>query len=264
VGEALGTLVFEEIEHVILTSATLTTQGNFEFIKSRLGLKYCEELMLGSPFNYKEQALLYLRDTLSDPGQRHEEYITSLTKEIESLLEITGGRAFVLFTSYQDMDRVYSELSCKLNKYHIFRQGDMPAYRLLEEFKEKDGSVLFGTATFWQGVDVPGSALECVIIARLPFSVPGEPVIEARLEEIRRRGKNPFLEYQVPQAILRLKQGFGRLIRRKDDTGVVAILDPRIKTRDYGRMFLTSLPPCRHTHILKDVETFLAKSRARL
>lgn len=133
----------------------------------------------------------------------------------------------------------------------------MSSYRLLKDFKECEGSVLLGTATFWQGVDVPGTALECVIITRLPFSVPNEPVVEARIEELKRQGENPFLQYQVPQAILRLKQGFGRLIRRKDDFGIVAILDPRIKTRYYGRMFLDSLPPCRHVSSLKEVEAFM-------
>jgi len=257
VGDALNKLIFEETEHVILTSATMTTQGNFNFLKSRLGLEECNEVILGSPFNYKEQALLYLPDGISEPGKSHEEYLNSLVQEVENILEITGGRAFVLFTSYGDLDRIYSELSTRVSKYPIFRQGDMSPYRLLEGFKETEGSVLLGTTTFWQGIDVPGSALECVIITRLPFSVPDEPVIEARLEELKRDGKNPFLQYQVPQAILRLKQGFGRLIRRKDDFGIVAILDPRIKTRYYGKLFLESLPPCRHADSLKDIEEFL-------
>ena len=273
VGAALQSLVFDKTEHVILTSATLTTQGNFKFIKSRLGLKDLEEIILGSPFNYKEQAILYLQDGISDPGTKHEEYLNSLIKAIEALLEITGGRAFILFTNYEDLDRIYSELSTRVSnpkkdrpspfhiregsKYPILRQGDMSSYRLLKDFKEVEGSVLLGTATFWQGVDVPGTALECVIITRLPFSVPNEPVVEARIEELKRQGENPFLQYQVPQAILRLKQGFGRLIRRKDDFGIVAILDPRIKTRYYGRMFLDSLPPCRQVSSLKEVEAFL-------
>ncbi|MBI3008377.1 MAG: helicase c2, partial [Candidatus Omnitrophica bacterium] len=257
VGAALQSLVFDKTEHVILTSATLTTEGNFKFIKSRLGLKNSEEIILGSPFNYQEQAILYLQDGISDPGTKHEEYINSLAMEIEALLEITGGRAFVLFTSYEDLDRIYSELSTRVSKYPILRQGDMSSYRLLKDFKEVEGSVLLGTSTFWQGVDVPGTALECVIITRLPFSVPNEPVVEARLEELKRQGENPFLQYQVPQAILRLKQGFGRLIRRKDDFGIVAILDPRIRTRHYGRMFLDSLPPCRQVSSLKEAEAFL-------
>ena len=252
--------VFDKIKVVVLTSATLATNRNFTFIRERIGLKEGRELFLDSPFDYSSQALLYLPSGIPDPWREASYYSSRAVREIKSILKIVKGYTFILFTSFQMLNQIYEEIKEEENNLKILRQGDMPRYRLLEEFKKGEGSILLGTNTFWQGVDVPGEALQCVIITKLPFAVPNEPIIEAKIEFLKAQGKNPFLHYQLPQAVILLKQGFGRLIRSKKDRGIVAILDPRLKTRHYGKMFLDSLPRCRMTSSLSEVEEFMGKA----
>lgn len=249
--------VFDRIHPVVLTSATLAVDRSFAFLRGRIGLEEAEELLLDSPFDYAHQALLYLPPALPDPGREPEGHLREVIRQTRGLLEITRGRTFVLFTSYRMLEQAFEALSGTLEELRFLRQGEKPRYRLLEEFKEDPYSVLFGTSSFWQGVDVPGRALECVILAKLPFAVPDDPVIEAKIEHLTAQGQDPFLSYQLPQAVVLLKQGFGRLIRTHGDRGVVAVLDPRIQTRSYGRTFLRSLPSCPRTSSLKQVREFL-------
>lgn len=249
----LKRFVFDEISPIVLTSATMTVGGSFNFVKNRLGLEGPRELLLYSPFDFENQALLYAPSDLPDPAREENQHIEAISLRIEELVKIAGGRTFVLFTSYQTLGRVHELLTERLSDFHLLRQGELPRWQMLEQFRKKDGTVLFGTASFWQGVDVPGSALECVIITRLPFAVPDHPLIEARIADMEARGEDAFMGYQVPKAALLLKQGFGRLIRHRNDVGIVAILDPRIKTRMYGRIFLESLPRCRELHDLESL-----------
>jgi len=257
VAEELKIRVFDKIKIVALTSATLATNKSFSYIRKRIGLDDGRELLLSSPFDYSSQAIIYIPPQMPEPWEESHLYFSKVVEEAKKILRITEGSTFILFTSFQMLNQVYEELKRDLDGFNILRQGDMPRYQLLENFKRKRGSVLLGTNTFWQGVDVPGEALRCVIIAKLPFAVPSDPVIEAKIEFLRSKGENPFLSYQVPQAIILLKQGFGRLIRSKEDKGVVAILDPRLRTRYYGRLFLNSLPQCRMTSSLAEVEKFM-------
>jgi ATP-dependent DNA helicase DinG len=256
ISEEFKKRVLDRIKPVIFTSATLSTNGNFEFIKRSLGIENAEELLLSSPFDYNHHVLVYIPEHLSDPGREFKSYQNEAIAEIKKLLAIMQGRTFVLFTNYKMLDKANDILKQDFKDFNILSQGDAPRYKLLERFKANDHSVLLGTTTFWQGVDVPGRALECVIITKLPFAVPDEPIIEARMELLREQNKDPFLDYQIPQAIIMLRQGFGRLIRRKSDIGMVAILDPRIKTRFYGRSFLGALPQCQQASRLGEVESF--------
>ncbi len=256
IAEELNKQLFEKVKPIILTSATLSTNNNFDFIRSRLGIKECGELLLGSPFNYEENVLLYLVKKIADPADEPEKFQTQSLAHVRELIDITRGRTFILFTSYKMLRIVYDDLKLNYEGINLLKQGDMPRYELLANFKRNMNSVLLGTNTFWQGVDVPGKALECVIITKLPFSVPDDPMTEARMELIESRNGNPFLEYQVPQAIMMFKQGFGRLIRTKSDRGVVAVLDPRVSTRTYGKSFLNVLPKCRYTSSINEVKSF--------
>lgn len=236
----LSRRLYPRIETMIFTSATLATQGGFDYFRERLGLVQAEELILPSPFDLRNQIVIYLPAGLPEPNSPA--FVQAAAGQIKSILEATEGRAFVLFTSYKNMREVYGILKGRL-PYRLLLQGEGPKHLLIEEFKADLHSVLFATASFWEGVDVPGEALSCVIIDKLPFDPPTEPVVQARIERIANEGGDPFYQYQVPAAIIALKQGLGRLIRSREDRGVLSILDSRLLTRGYGKLFLQSLPP---------------------
>ena len=256
VAPVLRERLFDRVDTAILTSATLATGGNFRFIRSRLGLEQADELVLGSHFDFREQAIFYVPRDIPEP--RDERWAPRACLEIERILEASRGRAFVLFTSYAQMELVYGSLKGRL-PYPMLVQGQKSKTGLLEEFRATPNSVLFATASFWQGVDVAGEQLSCVVIDKLPFSVPSDPVVEARIRHLNASGGNAFYEYQVPEAIILLKQGFGRLIRSRKDRGILALLDSRILTRSYGRSFLASLPPARATHEPAELRDFFAR-----
>ncbi len=249
VGPTMRRELFDRVPTCILTSATLSVGSppRFDFYRQRLGLTSGETLTLGSPFDYPNQVKIHLPRNLPDPSERSVDFERAAIRAIPHYLEKTQGKAFVLFTSYKMLEMAVSILTPWFANRGItlFAQSEgMPRSKMVEAFKADINSVIFGAESFWQGVDVPGEALSNVIIVRLPFSVPSHPLLEARLEAIRRRGGNPFVEYQVPEAVIKLKQGFGRLIRSRTDRGIVVILDPRLLTKPYGRTFLNSLPEC--------------------
>lgn len=247
--------LFEEVPTVVLTSATLSSGGNFTFIRDRIGLDTADDLIAESSFDYESQAILYLPPKMPDPRDR--EWAPAAAAEVTRILNATEGRAFVLSTSLAGMQSLFENVWAEID-YPCLVQGSASKGQLLKRFRETPNAVLFATSSFWQGVDVRGEQLSCVIIDKLPFAVPTDPIVAARQRYIEDSGGSSFYQYSVPQAIIALKQGLGRLIRSSTDRGVLAILDPRLRTKGYGRTFLQSLPPCRVTSQIMDVAGFFA------
>ncbi len=249
--------LYKALDTLVLTSATLSTDGNFLYVRSRLGLDDdILEAIHESHFDFQTRTLMYVPKDLPLPSKP--DFPDQASDRIRKILEISNGRALVLFTSHHNMDRVHQLLSGKL-PYPLFRQGEAPRSVLLERFTLDVHSVLLATGSFWQGIDVPGETLSCLIVDKLPFDSPSDPLVAARIEAVRKRGGNPFMEYQLPSAIITLKQGLGRLIRSSKDSGILAILDVRIATARYGAQFLRSLPAIPMEHDLGAVEEFFRR-----
>jgi ATP-dependent DNA helicase DinG len=247
--------LFEQIDTAVLTSATLSTGGNFRFIRSRVGLETAGELVLGSHFDFSKQAIIFIPRDIPEP--RDQEWVGSACLHLEKILEASRGRAFVLFTSYSQMELVYGALRGRL-PFPMLLQGEKSRTGLLEQFRATPNAVLFATSSFWQGVDVQGEQLSCVVIDKLPFSVPSDPVVAARIRQLNESGGNAFYDYQIPEAIILLKQGLGRLIRSRTDRGILALLDKRVLTKSYGRTFMNSLPPAPVTHDWASLREFFS------
>jgi ATP-dependent DNA helicase DinG len=257
VGDSLAELLWDAGPTALLVSATLTAGEDFGFVRERIGLRRdAREVAVGSPYDFSSQTLLYLPRKLPDP--RADGALDRIVEEVTALCRISAGRALVLTSSYRALEAVADGIRGRV-PYEILVQGEMPRERLLERFRDDVGSVLVATSTFWQGVDVPGESLSLLVIDKLPFAAPGDPLVEARCERIAEHGGDWFREYALPSAVLQLRQGFGRLIRSHADRGVVAILDPRLSTRPYGRAFLESLPSCPVTADRDAVAEFFAQ-----
>ena len=257
VAEYMRDQLYSRVKSIVFTSATLSVNGTFDYIRSRLGInKDALETICPSHFDFKEQVIFYIPDDLPLPNTG--EFAASIADRISKILKLSSGRALVLFTSYHNLNSVYSSIK-EMMPYRIFRQGEAPRSMLLDKFREDTHSVLLATGSFWQGVDVPGETLSCLIIDKLPFDSPGDPLVAARIDVINRREGNPFMEYQVPSAIIALKQGLGRLIRKKSDRGILAVLDKRIIKSGYGRFFINSLPEMRISSSLEDLNGFIDK-----
>jgi ATP-dependent DNA helicase DinG len=256
VGPALRSRLYEKIPSLVFTSATLATGGSFKYFRSSVGLNGTfspKEVILGSPFDYGEQTLFYIPKSMPEPSSS--EFVPLLAENIGEILSVTQGRAFVLFTSIRNMESVYEKLKQSIS-FPLLLQGTKPKSRLIDEFKSKKGAVLFGTSSFWEGVDVQGESLSCVIIDKLPFAPPDDPILSTRVDLLRSTGKNPFFLLQVPMAVIALKQGLGRLIRTRNDRGALCVMDPRILTKSYGKMFFQSLQESPLTRSLRDVKEF--------
>lgn len=257
ISRRMSDALYSKFSSVVFTSATLTAGGSFSFIASRLGLpEGCMTESFPSHFDFRKQAVLYLPKDL--PAADEAGFAKAAARRIEEIISATEGRALVLFTSYQNLNLTRDRLEGKI-PYTLLKQGTAPRSALLDRFTKDVHSVLLATSSFWQGVDVPGEALSCLVIDKLPFESPSEPLVAARIGAMTQRGQSPFMEYQLPVAVLALKQGVGRLIRKRSDTGVIAILDKRIMTRRYGEVFLKSLPPMPIVHELERIRDFFSK-----
>ena len=255
VAEYMRAQLYSRVKSIVFTSATLSVNNTFDYIRSRLGIhKEALETICPSHFDFKEQVIFYIPGDLPLPNNG--EFVARITARIAEILKLSSGRALVLFTSYNNLNSVYSSLKDIL-PFRIFRQGEAPRTILLENFREDTHSVLLATGSFWQGIDVPGETLSCLIIDKLPFDSPGDPLVAARINVINQRNGNPFMEYQVPSAIIALKQGLGRLIRKSSDRGILAVLDKRIIKSGYGRFFINSLPEMKISSRLEDLNGFI-------
>lgn len=255
VSKIIREMLFDRMTATIMTSATLTVEGSFDYVKNRLGVPDAESLVVQSEFDFSEQAILYLPKQMPPPNSS--QFGDAVAREVRDLLMRTQGRAFVLFTSYSMLRSVRDRVAPDI-PYPVIVQGTAPRSTLLGQFRSTPNAVLFATASFWQGVDVVGEQLSCVIIDKLPFASPGDPITAARIEAINAEGGNAFQDYQVPLAILALLQGLGRLIRHRTDRGVLAVLDPRLRTMGYGRRFLDSFPPAPVTQDPEAISRFFA------